>query len=130
MISAAILSFMLSPLSQIGFDLLTGNVHDEIAHAVLAHHERFDGSGYPHRSVGTDIPLAARILAVADAYDAITSERVYDAARPVSVAHAEITRGSGSQFDPMVVAAFTDVMASSLWAPSPSARRPFGLAAR
>ncbi|MDJ0961430.1 MAG: HD domain-containing phosphohydrolase [Acidimicrobiia bacterium] len=115
---------------QIGFDLLTGNVHDDIAQAVLAHHERFDGSGYPHRLIGSDIPLAARILAVADAYDAITSDRVYDAARPASEAHAEITRGSGSQFDPMVVEAFNDVMASSLWAPTPSTRLSFGLAAR
>jgi len=95
---------------QLGFDMLTGNVHDEVAAAVVAHHERFDGTGYPHRIIGTDIPLAARILSVADAYDAIISERVYDDARPIWVATAEIKAGAGTQFDPMVVDAFCVVI--------------------
>ena len=99
---------------QLGFDMLTGNVHDDIAAAVVAHHERFDGTGYPHRLAGTDIPLEARILAVADAYDAIVSERVYDGARPLEVAMSEIAAGAGGQFDRMVVEVFDDVMASSL----------------
>lgn len=99
---------------QLGFDMLTGNVHDDIAAAVVAHHERFDGSGYPHRLLGCEIPLEARILAVADAYDAIVSERVYDGARPVEVALAEVTAGSGGQFDPMVVEVFADLMATSI----------------
>jgi HD-GYP domain-containing protein (c-di-GMP phosphodiesterase class II) len=103
---------------QLGFDMLDGNVHDAIAAAVLAHHEWFDGTGYPHRLVGPDIPLAARILAVADAYDAIVSDRVYDRARSIATATDEITLGSGTQFDPMVVDAFCDVMAGSLTVPS------------
>ncbi len=115
---------------QIGFDLLTGNVHDDIASAVLAHHERFDGTGYPHRLVGSAIPIAARILAVADAYDAITSDRIYDAARPASVAHAEIIRGAGTQFDPIVVDAFADLMVSSLLTSMTTPHTGFGLAAR
>jgi HD-GYP domain-containing protein (c-di-GMP phosphodiesterase class II) len=95
---------------QLGFDMLTGNVHDDVAAAVISHHERFDGTGYPHRVIGSDIPLAARILSVADAYDAIISERVYDDARPIWVATAEIKAGAGTQFDPMVVEAFCNVI--------------------
>ncbi len=108
---------------QLGFDMLTGNVHDEIAAAVLAHHERYDGTGYPHRLLGPDIPIAARILAVADAYDAITSVRVYDDARPIEVAVREIVAGSAGQFDPMVVEAFQDFIADSVLVPSLGSRR-------
>jgi HD-GYP domain-containing protein (c-di-GMP phosphodiesterase class II) len=103
---------------QLGYDMLDGNVHDDIAAAVLAHHEWFDGTGYPNRIAGSHIPVAARILAVADAYDAIVSDRVYDRARTIATATEEITLGSGTQFDPMVVDAFCDVMAGSLTVPS------------
>jgi HD-GYP domain-containing protein (c-di-GMP phosphodiesterase class II) len=95
---------------QFGFDMLAGNVHDDIAAAVLAHHERYDGTGYPHRILGSDTPLAARILAVADAFDAIVSDRVYDGARTAATAVHEITAAAGTQFDPLVVEAFCDVV--------------------
>jgi HD-GYP domain-containing protein (c-di-GMP phosphodiesterase class II) len=81
-------------------------VHDVVAY----HHERWDGSGYPWGLHGQSIPLAARIFAVADAFDAITNDRPYRKARPVAAAVAEIERGAGSQLDPAVVAAFVPLV--------------------
>ncbi|MGH3129125.1 MAG: HD domain-containing phosphohydrolase [Gaiellaceae bacterium] len=79
----------------------------DLAHDVVAyHHERWDGSGYPWGLRGQAIPLAARIFAVADAFDAITNDRPYRKARPLAAAVGEIERGAGSQFDPAVVSAF------------------------
>jgi len=69
------------------------------------HHERFDGNGYPDGLAGEDIPLAARILTVADAFDAMTSDRPYRAALAVEEALAEVRRNAGTQFCPAVVAA-------------------------
>jgi PAS domain S-box-containing protein/putative nucleotidyltransferase with HDIG domain len=71
-----------------------------------AHHERWDGKGYPQRLAGEQIPLEGRILAIADVFDALTHERPYKKAWPAAEAVAEITRQSGQQFDPQVVAAF------------------------
>jgi response regulator RpfG family c-di-GMP phosphodiesterase len=73
---------------------------------VRSHHERWDGGGYPDGRSGTDIPLGARIFAVADALDAMTSDRPYRRALPWSVAGREILAESGKQFDPAVVKAF------------------------
>jgi HD-GYP domain-containing protein (c-di-GMP phosphodiesterase class II) len=70
---------------------------------VRSHHERYDGTGYPDRLRGEDIPLAARIFAVADALDAITTDRPYRPAAPLARAREEITSRSGTQFDPRVV---------------------------
>ncbi len=70
------------------------------------HHERWDGKGYPDGLAGEDIPLGARIIAVADSYDAMTSDRPYRKALPHDVALIELQRGAGSQFDPAVVDAF------------------------
>ena len=70
------------------------------------HHERFDGSGYPAGLVGTETPLPARIVALADAFDAITSARPYKDPLPADVAREIIERDSGSHFDPVVVEAF------------------------
>jgi len=73
---------------------------------VLYHHERYDGTGYPHGLKGEQIPVGARIFAVADAFDAITSPRAYHKARSVRWAKREILRHAGTQFDPKVVQAF------------------------
>jgi response regulator RpfG family c-di-GMP phosphodiesterase len=75
---------------------------------VRHHHERWDGGGYPDRLVGTDIPLGARVFAVADALDAMTSDRPYRPARTWQAAGAEIMKEAKGQFDPYVVRAFRD----------------------
>jgi response regulator RpfG family c-di-GMP phosphodiesterase len=77
-----------------------------IVAGVLSHHERWDGTGYPEGLKGEEIPLAARILAVADTYDAMTSSRAYRKALNHDVTMREIRRCGGSQFDPAVVSAF------------------------
>ena len=77
---------------------------------VLYHHEMFDGSGYPEGRTGEDIPLGARIIAIADAYDTITSDRTYKKARPAQAALAEIARCAGAQFDPELVRVFIAAM--------------------
>lgn len=81
------------------------------------HHERWDGSGYPDGLAGERIPLGARIIAVADAFDAMTSDRVYRAAMPVDAALAELRKGRDSQFDPQIVDLFHD--AYEEWQPIP-----------
>jgi putative two-component system response regulator len=81
---------------------------------VLAHHERWDGYGYPYRLAGEDIPLAARIVALADLYDALTSKRVYRNAISHAAAREVIASESGSQLDPAVVAAFQRASAEFL----------------
>jgi len=79
---------------------------NEAGETVYAHHERFDGSGYPQGLAGHAVPLGARIFAVADVYDALTTARPYRSPAPHEQARAEIERGSGSHFDPEVVQAF------------------------
>jgi response regulator RpfG family c-di-GMP phosphodiesterase len=79
------------------------------AEIVLTHHERFDGSGYPQKMNGDEIPFGARIFAVADTLDAMTSDWPYRAALPLQAARDVIERGSGTLFDPLVAAAFLRV---------------------
>ncbi len=79
------------------------------AEIVLAHQERYDGTGYPQGLVGEEIPLGARIFAVADTLDAMTSDRPYRRALPFTAAREEITRESGKQFDPEVVRVFLSI---------------------
>lgn len=79
------------------------------ARVVGQHHEKWDGSGYPHGLIGEEIDLAARIFSVVDAFDAIISDRVYRKGRPYADAALEIRRYSGTQFDPRVVEAFLSV---------------------
>lgn len=74
------------------------------------HHERFDGRGYPEGLEGDDIPIAARIFAVADSFDAMTSDRPYRDALAIDRALDEISGGAGTQFDPAVVTEFLDLM--------------------
>jgi HD-GYP domain-containing protein (c-di-GMP phosphodiesterase class II) len=78
---------------------------------VLCHQERFDGTGYPRGLKAATIPLGARIFAVVDTFDAMTSDRPYRAALPIEAACLEIERCSGTQFDPRVAAAFLSIPA-------------------
>ncbi len=83
-----------------------GDFLDMAAEVALRHHERFDGTGYPGRLAGQEIPLAARIVAVADEFDALTSVRVYKDAVDPAIATRQIEDGDGTHFDPAVVEAF------------------------
>ncbi len=82
----------------------------EATPVIRHHHERFDGTGYPDGLSGEEIPIGARILLVADAFDAMTEDRPYRKAMPVAEAIAELKRFSGTQFDPRVVDAFLTVL--------------------
>ncbi|MBB5936852.1 hypothetical protein FHS42_003929 [Streptomyces zagrosensis] len=94
---------------------------DEARSAILHHHERLDGSGYPHGLAGYEIPEAARVVAVADAFDAMTSTRSYRRARPVAAAVEELRRCAGSQFDPRMVRALARALARHGWQPETAA---------
>lgn len=83
--------------------------------AILHHHERLDGSGYPYGLAGAEIPEFARVVAVADAFDAMTSTRSYRRARPVATAVAELRRCAGSQFDPRMVGALVRALDRDGW---------------
>lgn len=85
--------------------------------AILHHHERVDGRGYPYGLTGEQIPALARVVAVADAFDAMTSTRSYSRSRPVPVALAELDRCAGTQFDPAMVRALTDAVGREGWHP-------------
>ncbi len=97
---------------QIGFRMLESLGVDPVADWVLHHHERWDGSGYPDSLGGAEIPLGARIIFVADAYDAMTSDRVYRARLAEDEAIDELSRCSGTQFDPDVVEALAEELVS------------------
>ncbi len=86
----------------------------DAAEIVYAHQERFDGSGYPRRLRGSDIPLGARIFSIADTLDAITSDRPYRTAKSIQVAREEIKQLSGKCFDPQVTGVFLD-MPETIW---------------
>ncbi|MDI3341099.1 MAG: HD-GYP domain-containing protein [Sphaerobacter sp.] len=94
---------------------ILGNLSTYKATATIIrhHHERWDGTGYPDGLKGEEIPLGSRVIAVADTYDAMTSDRVYRRALPHHVAMAELRRCAGTQFDPQVVLAFERAMAAA-----------------
>lgn len=93
--------------ARIGYDLVCRIAFlAPAAEIILTHHERYDGAGYPQGLVRDEIPLGARIFAVADALDALTSDRPYRRALPLARARREIEQESGRQFDPQVVRAF------------------------
>ncbi len=97
--------------SEIGAAIL--EVHEamaDIARIVRHHHERWDGRGYPDALAGAEVPLGGRIIAVADAFSAMTSDRVYRPALPLDRAWAELRAHAGTQFDPEIVAVFEQVV--------------------
>lgn len=98
-------------LPMIGVHMLgDAAIFTDILPIVKHHHERYDGRGYPSQLVGDDIPYVARIAAVADTFDAMTSKRSYRDSLPIDVVRAEIERCSGTQFDPNIAKVFLDIM--------------------
>jgi HD-GYP domain-containing protein (c-di-GMP phosphodiesterase class II) len=93
---------------------------DEVREAVASHHERWNGTGYPAQLKGRDIPLLGRILAVADAYSAMITDRPYRAGLSLETIKTELVKGSGTQFDPEVVKVFMNCLESE---PAESAAR-------
>lgn len=92
---------------EIGFRIAQNNIDlAPISEYILSHHERWDGSGYPRGLCGEEIPVLARILAVVDAFDAMTNDRIYSRPRPREEAAAEIMRNAGTQFDPRIAHVF------------------------
>jgi HD-GYP domain-containing protein (c-di-GMP phosphodiesterase class II) len=83
---------------------------DSVRMIARAHHERYDGTGYPDGLKGEEIPLGARIIAVADSYDAMTSARPYRHAMTPQKALTEIETSAGKQFDPKIAATFLELM--------------------
>ncbi len=98
--------------TRIGQQILSGGTSEAVRMAeliALSHHERWDGGGYPDGLAGDETPIGARIVAVVDVLDALTHERPYKKAWPLAEAVAHIVAGSGTHFDPTVVAAFRTV---------------------
>ena len=99
----------------VGWEILARIPFLDAARAVVRHHhERWDGTGYPDRLAGEDIPLSARVFAVADALDAITTERPYRTAQSFEAARTAIAAGAGTQFDPDAVEALGSVRDETL----------------
>lgn len=94
---------------ELGFAMTVDRFDRRVSEAILYHHERYDGAGYPFGLAGEEIPVLARIVLVADAFDAMISHRSYQPALPAEAAVEEINTFAGSQFDPMVVEAFNDI---------------------
>jgi HD-GYP domain-containing protein (c-di-GMP phosphodiesterase class II) len=102
----------------IGYRMLTSLRIEPVSTWVLHHHERFDGNGYPDGLAGEEIPIGSRILLVADAFEAMTTDRLYRATRTADEALAEIKRCAGTQFDPLVVDALAVVVSPALPTPT------------
>ncbi|AWS46613.1 metal-dependent phosphohydrolase [Streptosporangium sp. 'caverna'] len=101
-----------------GLEIVRGiDFLDEAFAGIMHHHERQDGKGYPMGLAGDEVPEFARIIAVADAFDSMTSDRSYRNARPVEVAMAELRKNAGSQFDPVMVTAFIKAIDRDGWEP-------------
>jgi len=86
----------------------------EVGHAILAHHERFDGKGYPSGAKRTEIPEAARIIAVADGFATMTGPSLYRSPMSHEDAVAEIRRNEGTQFDPAIAEVFIETVLEGL----------------
>jgi HD-GYP domain-containing protein (c-di-GMP phosphodiesterase class II) len=101
-----------------GLEIVRGiDFLDEAFAGIMHHHERQDGKGYPMGLAGAEIPEFARIIAVADAFDSMTSDRAYRKAKSIEEAIAELRKGAGTQFDPVMVSAFIRAVDRRGWDP-------------
>jgi PAS domain S-box-containing protein len=113
--------------AQIGHELLDGSdspILQLAATIALSHHERYDGQGYPQRLERERIPIEGRIVAIADVFDALTSDRVYRSAMPVKRAVEILRAGRGSQFDPRLLDLFLEHLSETTATKSPSGMQP------
>ena len=90
--------------------LSNAKIFENIIPIVFHHHEKFDGNGYPEKLAGQNIPLHARIAAIADTFDAMTSKRSYRNALSLDIVRNELSRCSGTQFDPEILKVFLDIL--------------------
>jgi len=108
-----------------GLEIVRGiDFLDEAFAGIMHHHERYDGKGYPMGLAGSEIPEFARIIAVADAFDSMTSDRAYRKAKPIEVAVAELRKNAGTQFDPEMVYAFIKALERKGWNPPQTVSGP------
>jgi putative nucleotidyltransferase with HDIG domain len=108
----------------IGYELLRDLGLAPVDLYVRHHHERWDGDGYPDRLSGAEIPFGSRLILVADAFDALTSNRSYQDAISIEAAMKELQEESGRQFDPLVVATLYEHLVEALLVSGPRAARP------
>ncbi len=94
---------------ELGFAMTRNRLDSKVAEAILYHHERWDGAGYPFGLTAEEIPILSRVVLVSDAFDAMTSVRAYQPALPVDYAVNEIRSNAGTQFDPQVVEIFLEL---------------------
>ncbi|MEZ0074481.1 HD-GYP domain-containing protein [Planotetraspora sp. GP83] len=108
-----------------GLEIVRGiDFLDEAFAGIMHHHERHDGKGYPMGLAGSEIPEFARIIAVADAFDSMTSDRAYRKAKSVDVAVAELRKNAGTQFDPVMVGTFIKALSRDGWNPPEAVPAP------
>ncbi|MBP2703426.1 HD-GYP domain-containing protein [Microbispora sp. RL4-1S] len=108
-----------------GLEIVRGiDFLDEAYAGIMHHHERLDGKGYPMGLAGMEIPEFARIIAVADAFDSMTSDRSYRRAKPIETAVAELRKNAGTQFDPVMVDAFVTALDRDGWHPPATVAPP------
>ena len=101
---------------EIGYRILnSSNEFSDMANYVLQHHERYDGNGYPNKLKGEEISIEARIIAVADSYDAMTSDRTYRKGLTEEEAINEIKKCAGKQFDPSIAKILVEKVLNKLW---------------
>jgi len=105
--------FVMRTHPEVGYHILKPILSESCLGGILHHHERWDGKGYPMNLVGEEIPLGARIISIADSFDAMVTDRTYRQALSISTALKEIEKGAGRQFDPDLVPSFIEIVSKN-----------------